>query len=496
MAIAELDGASGSIKRVLALQPRTAWHVQPWSALAVSANHVVVANGHDVFVFARSGHRVVPAAASPTTPPPIATPLIAPAVSRVQAAWARVCGPRIAQKRNAPCRIEAVAVGKDGTVVIGGGYYEANQLDTVKLPKRAFETAVLAAFAPDGTLRWSITPGVSWHNVFSQMFVRDDGSIVALGRHGQSFTLDGKRLPERTVTQYADGSDGGFEANTPFLAILDRDGHAQLVDDADALLFGDRSTDPKRICATTVSLDGDDLWLRGDCADGTRRVRIRGGAASPAELVALRPSGSWPPALDARGTLVDTASTETTTFLLTDDLARARTIPLFAGRTTLRHIATTESGTWVAASVPSVSASAWQTSIQLAFVARDGAVTVRELASIAGSHVDVAALAVDEAGRPIVAIRYRQGFVLGGVNIPAPEEPNGNLFVRLTADGAAIDRIIQPAAARRSCAHPEAGQIYALAASHDRLAVVFGFGVDDTCNVKDEPSTLALFDVR
>jgi hypothetical protein len=410
-----------------------------------------------------------------------------------------VCGTHTPQKSPAPCAIADVALGKDGTIAITGGYYGTNQLDATRLPRRAYESGIVAVFAPDGALRWHTELGASWHNAGAQVVVRDDGAVVITGVHGLGFAIGDRRIPDRAVAR---GEE--FDAVSPFVAVFDRSGRVELLEDVDVLAFGDRSTDPRRTCSAAIAAGAapDEVWLRAGCAGGDRRILLRGAAVAPAEhLPGTRAFATR--AIDARGALLDTFTDLYATSLLVDAGAQRRRIPLFArAEPSALAPAPAPAGTWHAAIVPAVTAGgAWRKAIELARVAPDGTATAHELVADGltdGARVSLDGLTVDDRGRPILSIVYREAFTLAGVALPAAQrigsyDTRGHVIVRLTADGSAIDRMFVPDGPRGGCVAPWYGYTKAMAARGDRLAVLFEAGV--TCpDVKDTPTTLVVYD--
>lgn len=507
-AVAELDGLTGAPRRVLALQPRTTWTVGPFARVAATSDHVVLATGDDVFVFARHGRGVTPSPSSAApgdgAAPPVATAVSAVDASRVVAdlpgAWATVCGPRVAPAKPSPCRIESVALGKDGTVAVVGGYYRANQLGATKLPARAFEAGVVAVFSADGTLRWHKTWGASWHNGATRVLVRDDGAIVVVGHHGKHFSIDGHALPDRVVARTGDGQDLDFTANSPFIVVFDAAGTLALLDDVDAIAHGDHSTDPTRVCAAAIAQGErpDTMWLRADCAHDVRRSLLRGATFGPVEAIASPPPDAWPRTVTASGALIASREDLTTTSLLIDDGVHPRTIEAIAGRGGMQFLSSTPGATWLATTASRQRGGTWTTSLQVARIAPDGTVTTHELVAAKSARID--GMTVDDAGRPIVSIVHDGELTLAGHLLPGVARANtsttrGRALVRLAADGATIDRIVVPAAPRGSCVVPADGQLTSMSARGRTLALTMGFGVSASCKVKDEPSIVLVLDL-
>jgi hypothetical protein len=499
IAIAELDGRSGQPRRVLALRPRTAWNVKSTAArVAATSAHLIVASGDEIVVFPRRGQplRVIPGdvAVAPPAPAPIA-PLAAGPLATITASWATVCGPRRKLAKPAPCRIESVAIGRDGTIAVAGGYYQANQLGATPLPRKAFETGVVAVFEPGGTLRWHKTFGVSWHNGADRVLVRDDGTIVVLGHHGLGFSIDGHRLPDRVVPKIP-GSDTAYEANTPFLALFDRTGRVQLLEDVDALAHGDRSTDPKRQCAATLAQGGaeDELWLRADCADGVHRLHVRGTTPGRAQRFAIRPIG-YPRLIDASGTLLDGHEDWFSLQLLRDDGRAPRHVPVFE-RSGHRLAATSASGTWLATTGSRRHGDHVESTLLVAHVDPDGAVRSSVLGQAPATGID--GLTVDDQGRAVVTFTFEQPITVAGHELrPSPvrsaDRARGRAIVRLAATGA-IDRLIVTGDTRH-CANAANGNVTSMSARGDRVAMTTSFGVDPACGVTDEPSSVVVFDL-
>jgi hypothetical protein len=492
----ELAAGDGAPRRIVALRMRTPMmHASRLSppALAASRDAAAVAGDGAIVLFRRGGHAIAPGVVSPVRAAPVPAPVPALEPSRVVALeerWSEVCGPRSRPPGNAPCRIEHVALGRDGTVVAGGGYYGANQLGTHHLASAAYETGLLAVYAPDGRLRWHKTFGASWHNSIERVLARDDGSIVVLGYHGQGFAIDGVRLPDRELPM-VEGEKLGFRALIGFVAVFDRTGKLALLEDVDALAYGDHSSSVDRSCRGELAPGhaDDETWLLAQCNDDAFRLHLQGTAVGPA-----RPLGTlgrmrvlWN--IDATGQAIAALPTDGIDALAYDG-DRAIRAPIVRGDsfTYMRHTAGA-SGAWFAAVL-------WRgratTHDQLVVANVDPAGKARavELATATGGNVT--ALTVDDEGRPVIALGYEHSITIAGQRLEPEvvrQSAHGLALVRLTRDGSAIDRVIVPHHATRSCTDASHGTVTAIAARGERIALTFGFGVDPAC-AKDEPSTV------
>jgi hypothetical protein len=498
-AIAELDGRSGHPQRLIALRPRAVWKLGRTAHVAATAAHLIVASGDEILVFPRDGQPLRPAARMPAVAPPVPTPipqLAAGQLATISASWATVCGPRRKMAKHAPCRIESVSIGSDGTIAAAGGYYQANQLGKTQLARKSFETGVVAVFNGNGTLRWHKTFGASWHNGAEQVLVRADGSIVMIGNHGLGFSIDGRRLPDRVVPRIA-GSDTAFEANSRFVALFDPAGKLQLLEDVDTLVYGDRSTDPKRTCAATMTQGAasDELWLRADC-DGTHRLLIRGTTPGRAERFAARPD-AFPRTIDAAGVLLDGHADWFSLQLVRDDGRSPQHVAVFE-HTGYRLVAPSPSGAWLATAGSQQRGDRFESVLLVAHVAPDGTVRSNLLGVSQGARID--GLTIDDQGRAVVTFTYEQPITIAGHELrpsppPSPaDRARGRAIARLAADTGAIDRLVVTGEPR-DCVDVAFGNVTSLSARGERVAMTTSFGVDPACGVKDEPSSVVVFDL-
>jgi hypothetical protein len=491
IAVAELDPTSGEPRAIQVLRPRTWWWTTlPWQgvphALAVTHDLVITASDELIRIFPRRGRRVAQATPSelPTLPPIEREPPIdAAAVTEATPMWSELCAARKPHAKNAPCNLASVSLGRDGTVAIGGGYYDINQLGTHVLPKAAFETALFAAYDPRGHARWVKTAGSSWHNAILHVLARDDGRVVVLGYHGQGFAIDGTRVPDRALAS----NDNAFEVVIGFVAIFDPAGRLELVEDLDTVAYGDRSEDLHRSCMGTLAQGAaaDEAWIVALCPHDSFRIHVHGASVSPAQsLGALGALGLF--FADAAGRAVVSYPTETRD-LLTFDGTRATRTPLIAGSDwNPSPIATSPSATWFATTtgrgeterivMTSVAANLHETAFELAV----------------GSGFTLSGLSVDEDGRPILAIRYTTELVIGGVRLAGTAwdtRTQGFAFVRLSADGRKIDHVFVAPLDPSGCSHASHGTLTSFVARAQRIVLVFAFGVENRC-ATDEPSTV------
>lgn len=501
LAIAELDGDRGGLRGVVVTRPLRPWHFSFVAQVGATARHLVVFDGQQIVVFPRHGRPTAPGADAPViaAPTPQAVPAVA-ALSPLRERWAELCGPRSRSTKNQPCRLEHVAVGPDGSVAAAGSYYGTNQLASRPLRKQAFETGVLAVYAPGGALRWQKIFGASWHNDVKDVVIRDDGRVVITGIHGQHFALDGLRLPDRIVRKVS-GQDMDFEAVSGFVAVFDATGKLELLEDLDVLASGVRSTATDASCGATLaaSASADVTWVLARCASRLVRIPLRG--ATPERPVALELGGvdiSSPWVVGPTGALFATYADLEVTRLVSSDGHELVKVPLLASR---------RFGSTV---IPARGGSVWTATTGVTMAADDPDELVVghvdptlahartwRLESAPGAKLD--GFTLDDQGRAIVAVQTTGDVTIGGqviapLVLDATSPRQGRVFVRLTADGSQIDRVFVPALAPTECTRPSHGQITSMAAHGSTLAVTFSFGVDAHCGVHDEPSTLMVFD--
>jgi hypothetical protein len=505
--IAELDGGTGALRSVTVFRTKEVPSFYDNLRFAANATNVFLRHGYYVTVHPRKGRPIAAGTAAPP-PRPTLVPMTAASDATgvvLTAAWSELCGTRVASKGNAPCRITHLSVGKDGTVAAGGGYYQASQLGERKLGKAAYETGLLAVYAPNGKLRFQKTFGVSWHNDLMQVLVRDDGAIVAIGVHGQGFSIDGKTLPAREVPKIA-GQDMGFEANTPFFALFDPNGKLLALRDLDEMIHGRPSTDYRRRCWTEVAQGAapDLLEATATCGlgesalpddhpeRGPYRFRIRGAevegvARFPAGLV---PTHGWKLAPDGSA------------YAATSFVAAPKLLALVSGRELEaplpyadgRPFALLPNGLLVTGRVDPIKSPA---TLLVTTMGRDlSNVAPRILGS--GTRATVMAVAVDDRHRPVLAVSFVDALTVAGRTIDAaPKLPDqsartGLVFVRLSQDGTTVERVMIPKVAAGTCSDPARGELTDFGVRGGVLALTFSFGVTAGC-VKDEPSTVMGF---
>jgi hypothetical protein len=478
VAVVELERDTGALARVTVLRMPgpIARYEQP--RVRATGRHIFVNVEGTVRAFARDGVAVAPGAV-PDEPrvheerelPTIAT--VAPLAEQ----WSETCGTHVESRaKDAPCRIAVAAIGKSGVIVAAGGYYQANQLGRRKLPRRAYEAGLLAVYEPDGRLRWHKTLGASWHNDLGDVIVRDDDHIVVLGLHGNHFSIDGKHLPDREL-RVVPGQDMGWEANTPYVAIFDPAGKLELLEDLDVLTLGTRSSSRQRTCAGTLArgVAADETWILSTCELASYRLRIIGTSTEPATRIAdtrlVADVFEW--TLDERGRAFAGWNDITGVELLAVDGAATRRTPVLAAPhlASFSRIAVAPTRVWVGISISD------QPRIVLAST---------ELArTIATGPATFEALAVDDHGRPILSIQHDQPLVIAGQTLPP-----GRTLVRMSADGTRVDRLFVVTDKPGSCGHASAGQVISLAARGGRIAIIFKDGLDPSCGVRDEASTV------
>jgi hypothetical protein len=218
------------------------------------------------------------------------------------------------------------------------------------------------------------------------------------------------------------------------------------------------------------------------CGREAFRIRLHGRSFDRPE--SLGPLGNLPEiwTIDPAGRAVAAVTTDRVS-LVRFDGKRATEQPLVRGHATRALTA----GAWLATSAMVGS------SARLTIAGVPGQPVARELALARG--VTLTALAVDDAGRPLVAVRYDRPITLAGASL-APEawdgQTRGVAIVRLARDGRTIDRIFVPPAQGR-CSRLSHGEITALAARGDRIALTFEFGIEPTC-ATDEPSTVIVLE--
>jgi hypothetical protein len=225
-----------------------------------------------------------------------------------------------------------------------------------------------------------------------------------------------------------------------------------------------------------------DAWVLARCGREVFRIRLHGRSVDRPE--SLGPLGNLPEiwTIDPAGRAIAAVTTDQVS-LVRFDGKRATEQPLVRGHATRALTA----GAWLATSAMAGS------SARLTIAGLPGSPVARELALARG--VSISALAVDDAGRPLVAVRYDQPITLAGASL-APEAWDGRTrglaIVRFARDGRTVDRIFVPPAPGH-CSRPSHGDITALAARGDRIALTFEFGIEPTC-ATDEPSTVMVLE--
>lgn len=525
LAVLELDLSTGGARAAHVLVPSAEARSLPGDSavrsVQASPTRLAIRTDRGVFVYPRAPSppplprptapppRIVAPPPLPP-PPPVALDSTSPAVLR--ASWEEVCGPRVLSSKNAPCRLESVAIGADGAVAVAGGYYGANQLGATRLARKAFQTGLLAVYEPTGRQRWHKTLGASWHNGLSDVRVLDDGRVLSQGVHGQGFDAGGKRLPDRALPRDS-SSDVGFLARTPYLALYGRDGRLEASDDIDALVLGDRDPSYERACSATLAEpEGDRLLMLSACGGALHRISLRGLDVAARELVPKLSSDApgWGPlpALDARGrrwltfrnvfgsSLRVVAETEqggaASSALFEPAWAPSfwpepRVVPLARGGA-LVAVGARE----VLLPPPGSSSGAEHTRVLLARVGRDAepAWTRALVASTTNAEQapTLAALAVDEHERPVVIVHLSAPAEIAGRAFPA-----GLVLVRLTPDGARADVAASLEGSASGCLGQLGGVVRGLAVRGGRAAVLLARWAPRTCNVKDEPAAVLSF---
>ncbi|CAN5490443.1 hypothetical protein BH11MYX1_BH11MYX1_24840 [soil metagenome] len=502
VAITELDADRGDVRAIVVPRPRTPWAFLFFVHVGASPRHLVIADDHRVVVFPRRGKAIAPVPDLPVAAAPgIVEVRPAQELTPLPEMWSELCGPHVTRARNAPCRLEHVALGRDGTVAAGGSYYEANQVGKRSLPKQAYETGVLVVHGPDGALRWQKVFGVSWNNDVREVLIRDDGRVVITGIHGQHFSIDGVHLPERVVRKL-DGQDMDFDAVIGYVAVFAPDGTLELLEDIDVLALGDRSTSSVRSCSGALARQAgapEAAWLVAGCSHAMFRIPLRGATAGPpvaiGDLGGLSDTG-W--LVEPSGRVVGTRVGVDLSEVLVSDGARFAAVPVLADRSLGPMVATGDSGVWTGATLTDMDVPSRLVATRTAPGLERSTATL--LASAPRSRID--GLTVDDAGRPIFAIQViGQAITIGGQTIKPltldPQSPvQGRAFVRLTSDGSKIDRVFVPALLPNECTRPSHGLITSMAARGEALAVSFTFGVTPACGVKDEPSVVMVFHAR
>ncbi|HEX7602505.1 MAG TPA: hypothetical protein VF316_12905, partial [Polyangiaceae bacterium] len=389
-----------------------------------------------------------------------------------------------------------------------------------RLPRGGMGTGILAVYEHDGRPRFQKLFSGAWNNAVEQVLVRDDGRIVVVGSHGQGFSLDGKALPHRDVPK-AGSDDADFHAQTPFLAVFDAKGKLELLDDLDALVHHSPSTSYRRTCSGTLAqgAQANEAWVlaqcgmseatlpEGDPERGSFRFLVRGTDVGPATRVGpiehatnadawkVAPNGSlfavW--ADRDRAYLAGVADGHALVGPLVEAQASAH------GITSARQLVPTKSGVWAAVMLEEgVIAKDAVDRIVVASAGSDLATPVARVLATMSRGGSLDALAVDDEGRPIVSLGYGTPMVLAGQSfvpsVLAPEtEPSGRVFVRLTKDGARIDRVFVPQPKPGGCSLVGLGSVTSMAVRANVLALTYRFGVKDNCGIHDEPSTVMAF---
>jgi hypothetical protein len=491
LGLVELAANDGTPRRLVALRMRTPMlHAVPLGPPALAASHdmIAVTGDQTIVLFRRAGHPIAPGTVPQMRAAPEPAPVPAVDASRVVALeerWSDVCGPRTQPSRDAPCEITRVALGRDGTVAVGGGYYGANQLGTHHLARAAYQTGLLAVYDPDGQLRWYKTFGVSWHQSIEGVLARDDGSVVVVGYHGQGFAIDGVRLPDRELPVVAGAKDGS-SAVIGFVAVFDRGGKLELLEDIDALAYADHSSSVYRSCRGELAPGqaSDETWLLAGCQDDAFRLHLRGTAVEPPRPLGTlgRMRVSW--RIDGAGQVFAAFPTEGIEALAYDG-NRAIRAPIVRGNSSAYVFHTTRaSGAWFAAVLPSGQ------QLVAANVDANGEAQAHQLAT--ALHAKIAAVAVDDEERLVIALSYEHPITIAGQRLdPDTVSPSthGFALVRLARDGSTIDRLLVPHRAPSSCSNAAQGSVTAIAARGERIALTFDGGVDPKC-AKGLPSTV------
>ncbi|CAN5201887.1 hypothetical protein BH09MYX1_BH09MYX1_33910 [soil metagenome] len=512
-AIDELDGKSGAIRAVTSLRPKQApsWMSYPRGMLATPA-FVFVQRDKIVTVHPRKGQPIASVAEAVT--PPI--PALAPAVAAdgatggpLEEAWSELCGPRWKTKGNGPCRLEHVAIGRDGTVAAAGGYYLDNQIGTRKLPRSAYETGLLVVYERDGKLRFQRTVGVSWHNQITQVIVTDDGKIVITGIHANGFSIEGKTLPPREVPVIK-GQDMDFAAYTPYVAIFDAKGKLALLEDTDVLVQKTASKSHRRACWTQLARGsapdaigvlascgmGEDPLAVDDPERGTFRFSIHGTTAGAAARVPIQ-GDAISLTLARDGTLFG-ATQGMQKRVVGFSGGKPRSVPFTFGFPL--GVLPTDDTLWAVGSIREGGSVAGVDALVVSKIARDlSQVEGHVLGSSNKARID--GFTVDEQGRPLVSVRYEAALTIAGRAIPAPPSspypdggpPMAHLLVRMAIDGAHVERVLVLQGKPNGCTLPGFSQLTNLKAQSGLIAMTYTFGVSPKCNIGDESSTVMAF---
>lgn len=504
VAFAELDGKTGDIRSVTSLRTKEtpSWMSFPRGMVATKA-YVFVQRDRIVTVHPRMGRPI----ASVPDVIPAAPPVLVPAVASddasggtLQETWSELCGPRWATKGNGPCRLEHVAVGKDGTVAAAGGYYLDNQIGTRRLPRAAYETGLLEVYERDGKPRFQRTFGVSWHNGLTEVLVRDDGMVVVAGIHGNGFSIDGKAFPSRDVAIVA-GQAMDHQAYTPYVAIFDAKGKLVMAEDSDVLVHKTPSKSHARICWTHLVQGGaadavEALMQCGTGEDplpqdsperGSFRVSIHGANVGDAVRVPAGGNATWSMAHD--GTLFGATQGRVLGF----PGGTPRSAPFSFAQ---QGVLVDADAVWAVGEAREGTAKEPIDALVVSKIARDlSRVDSRVLASAKGVRID--GVTIDDAGRPLVSVRYEAAFTIAGKSIPAPPTvegvARGRLLVRMTKDGSKVERVLVVQGKPNGCAQPGFADLTDLQARSGLIAMTYRFGVSAKCKIGDESSTVMTF---
>ncbi|HEX7663889.1 MAG TPA: hypothetical protein VF407_05250, partial [Polyangiaceae bacterium] len=533
-AVVEIDAATMGTRVVHVLEANATDKISPNDSsvrdLSASSTWLALRSDSRVLVYPRGPLSAplpfVPTSAAPSTrvvaPDPMpAPPSLVSAAPPVPfaASWDQVCGPHVLAKgSHAPCRLERAAIGPDGTVAVVGDYYGTNQIGTSVLPRRAFDTGVLAVYEPDGRLRFDKALGTQWHNYMMDVRVFDNGEIGIVGVHGNGFDAGGKRLPDRKLREVVEAGvkqDMGFEAVTPYLAIYTRDGKLVAADDLDAISYGDTSTALDRTCtgAFADAPIGSPFTMEITCEGKTEIFVLQG--TTPLSRRPLAPlvfdigstfdvridskgrrwglGFAWPRVATAFETLVDGPN---------GGFAKAELIePAWAP-------AFDDGRGFVRPSPRGGAVGGGNANEELlkppnvivgdifarAFVARlDDAAKPAWTAVIGtgttknGESLRVVGVAEDETGRVLALVQTQHDGEIAGRPAAA-----GTYVVRVTADGTRVDAVLALAQRAGSCMVPGEA-IHDFQVRAGRAIVLQEYGVTAACGVKDEPSAFSVF---
>lgn len=509
MSIIEVAAASGDVARITVLNTGADVEEARLDGLLTTDSHVFAIVDDVVVAFRRTPQQVSPeqVATIPAAAPRQDIEVAGAATSTISERWSETCGPRWTTKGRSPCRLEHVALGKDGTVVATGSFYDKNQLGARKLKALAYETALLTVYDATGALRWHRTAGGTWNNSFERALVRDDGRIVVTGYHAQRFAIEGVRLPDRDVS-VADGQTMDHEATVGFLAVFDRTGKLELLADLDTLLLGEPQRSVDRICAADLAQGAaeDEAIVVVSCTfarDGIKRstprtvgrFTLRGAVAGKPEIIASGAGEALPSTPDPRGRVFGVATAGELAAFVALGAGAPRLVPISTtaaepSRLGYSHVATTRSRVWLSTVLRDLSTRADQLAIASADLDLTRA-SLRVLArDVRDAHID--AMAFDEHGRPYLSISISAPLTLAGQTF-TPSPTKFGVVVRLSSDGSKIEHVFRIARRAGACADAGAGARTSMAARGGVLAMTFRFGVEPRCGVHDEMSTVMTF---